>query len=150
MIRLKRFDAVRFQAGDSFTASRRYNIEDVQLFARLSRDYQLVHFDACYAEAGPLKAAVSQELLMASLVTEISRKIGWMSAGITYTVTKPVHSGDTITCHWVITTLDEQGRATAQITMTNEAGITVMDAETSGVVSGLVGHNNKQGLPAQI
>jgi 3-hydroxybutyryl-CoA dehydratase len=150
MIRFKRRDSEGFQAGDSFTVSRRFSSEDIQLFARISRDYQSAHFDACYAEAGPLKAAVSQELLTASLVTEIGRQIGWVSAGIVFNVTKPAYTGDTITCHWVIKTLDNRGRATAHISMTSEAGITVMDAETSGIVSRLAGHNNKQGLSAPL
>jgi acyl dehydratase len=134
MIRFKRRASKELQAGDSFTVFRRFSIEDIQLFARFSRDYHSAHADASYAEAGLFKAPVSQELLTASLVTEIGRQIGWQGASITFHVTRPVYTGDTVTCQWVINTLDNQGRATAHITMTNEAGVTVMEAETSGVV----------------
>jgi 3-hydroxybutyryl-CoA dehydratase len=150
MTRFRQRASEELQAGDSFTASRRFNIEDIQLFTRISRDYQPAFFDVCCAEAVVFKALVSHELLTASLVTEIGRKIGWVGDSIAFHFTQPAYTGDTITCHWAIKTLDNQGRATAQITMTNEAGMTVMDAEACGVVSSLAGHNNKKGLPAPI
>jgi 3-hydroxybutyryl-CoA dehydratase len=56
---------------------------------------------------------------------------------MTFHFKKPVYVGDTITCHWVITDMDEKGRATAAITMTNEDDIIVLEAETSGVVPGM-------------
>jgi acyl dehydratase len=127
------------QAGDSFTVSRRFTIEDIQLFTRISLDYQPAFFDACFAEATVFKAIVSHELLTASLVTEIGRKIGWVSDNITCHFKQPAYTGDMITCLWVIKTLDNQGRAKAQITMTNEAGMTVMDAEACGGVSYMAG-----------
>jgi 3-hydroxybutyryl-CoA dehydratase len=138
------------QVGDSFIASRRFNLEDIQLFTRISRVYQPAFFDACCAEAAVFKALVSHELLTASLVTEVGRKIGWVGDSITFHFTQQVYTGDMITCHWVIKTLGNQGRATAKITMTNEAGMTVMDAEACGVVSSFAGHNNKKGLSAPI
>jgi acyl dehydratase len=150
MTRFRQRASEELQAGDSFTASRRFNIEDIQLFTRISRDYQPTFFDACCAEAVVFKALVSHELLTASLVTEIGRKIGWGGDSIAFHFMQPAYTGDTITCHWVIKTLDNQGRATAQITMTNEAGMTVMDAEACGVVSSFAGHNNKKGLSAPI
>ena len=134
MIHFKRRAPEQPQAGDRFTVSRRFNVEDIQLFARISRDYQSAQFDGCYAEAAVFKAAVSQELLTASLVTEIGRKIGWLGTEIAIHITHPAFTGDTITCHWVINTLDDQGQATARVTMTNEAGITVMEAETRGII----------------
>lgn len=148
MSRFRQRASDELQVGDSFTVSRRFNIEDIQLFTRISRDYQPAFFDACFAEAAVFKALVSHELLTASLVTEIGRKIGWVGDSITCHFTQPAYTGDMITCHWVIKTLGNQGRATAQITMTNEAGMTVMDAEACGFFSSLAGHNNKKGLSA--
>ncbi|MGF6286641.1 acyl dehydratase [Pseudomonas sp. BT76 TE3572] len=56
---------------------------------------------------------------------------------MTFHFKKPVYAGDTITCHWVITDIDEKGRATAAITMSNQDDIIVMEAQTSGVVPGV-------------
>jgi acyl dehydratase len=150
MLRFRQCAVGELRVGDSFTVSRRFNIEDIQLFSRFSRDYQPAYLNACCADATVFKAPVCHELLTASLITEIGRKIGWGSTSFAFHFTQPVFTGDTITCRWTIKTLDSQGRATAQITMTNDAGITVIDAETSGVVSPLTGHNNKQGLPTPL
>jgi acyl dehydratase len=122
------------QTGDSFTISRRFTEEDIQCFARISRDYNPVHFDARYAEARRFKAPVSHGLLTASLFTEIGGQIGWLATSMTFNFNKPVYAGDTITCHWVISELDEKGRATAVVTMTNEEGINVLEGQTRGVL----------------
>lgn len=122
----------RFKAGDRFTASRRFCADDIQLFARFSRDYNLAHFDACFAEAGQLKATISHELLMASLMNEIGSKIGWLAAGASYYESKPIYTGDLITCEWLIKAMDDRGQATASVTMTNQAGTRVMAAEMIG------------------
>jgi acyl dehydratase len=134
VINFRQRAAKGLQVGESFTVSRRFTEEDIQLFARISRDYNPVHFDARYAEARRFRAPISHGLLTASLVTEIGGQIGWLAAGMTFHFKKPVYAGDTITCHWVIKEMDDKGRATAAITMTNEAGITVLKAETNGVL----------------
>ncbi|KJZ63815.1 MaoC family dehydratase [Pseudomonas fluorescens] len=137
MISFRQRAAKGLQVGDSFTVSRRFSEEDIQRFASISRDYNPVHFDARFAEARGFRAPVSHGLLTASLVTEIGGQIGWLASGMTFHFKKPVYVGDTITCHWVITDIDEKGRATAAITMTNEDNIIVMEAQTSGVVPGV-------------
>ncbi|MHC8332748.1 FAS1-like dehydratase domain-containing protein [Pseudomonas sp. LB3P25] len=83
------------------------------------------------------RAPVSHGLLTASLLTEIGGQIGWLASGMTFHFKQPVYAGDTITCHWLITGIDEKDRATAAITMTNEDDIIVLEAETSGVVPGV-------------
>jgi acyl dehydratase len=121
----------------SITVSRRFSEEDIQAFARISRDYNPVHFDARFAEARHFRAPICHGLLTASLITEIGGQIGWLAAGMIFQFKNPVYAGDTITCYWVIKAMDDKGRATAAITMTNEEGITVLEAETSGVVPGV-------------
>jgi 3-hydroxybutyryl-CoA dehydratase len=39
------------QAGDSFRTTRTFTDDDVTLFARIPRDYNPIHFDACFAKA---------------------------------------------------------------------------------------------------
>jgi hypothetical protein len=48
----------------------------------------------------------------------------------------PVSVGETITCRWVITEMDENGRAAASVTMTKAGGTTVLEGEIRGVVPG--------------
>ena len=45
--------------------------------------------------------------------------------------------GETITCSWVMTAIEQNGRAKASVTMTKEDGATVIEAEISGIVPGL-------------
>jgi hypothetical protein len=49
----------------------------------------------------------------------------------------PVYVGETITCNWVITTIDQKGRAKASVTITKEEGVSVIEAEIGGIVPGL-------------
>ncbi|WP_095083495.1 MaoC family dehydratase [Pseudomonas sp. Irchel s3h17] len=124
------------QTGDSFTLSRCFSEDDIQRFAQISRDYNPVHFDAHFAEARHFRAPVSHGLLTASLVTEIGGQIGWLASAMTFNFKRPVYPGDTVTCHWVIVSTDEKGRATAAITLTNEDGIIVLEGETRGILPG--------------
>jgi hypothetical protein len=45
-----------------------------------------------------------------------------------------VYAGDTITAHWVIQNVDDQGRAEAEVTLTNTEGTVVLLAQTRGVL----------------
>ena len=48
----------------------------------------------------------------------------------------PVYVGETITCNWVITAIDQKGRAKASVTIAKEDGVTVIEAEIGGIVPG--------------
>ncbi|AOY60367.1 MULTISPECIES: MaoC family dehydratase [Desulfococcus] len=124
------------QVGDTFRISRTFTDEDVIRFARISRDYNPVHFDARFAEARNFPAPICHGLLAASLVTEIGGQIGWLASAMNFRFKGPVYVGETITCSWVITAIDPKGRATASVTITREDGVTVIEAEIGGVVPG--------------
>ena len=49
----------------------------------------------------------------------------------------PVYVGETITCSWVITAIEQNGRATESVTITKENGVTVIEADIRGIVPGL-------------
>lgn len=122
--------------GDSFTIARSFSDEDIQLFAQVSRDYNPVHFDTCYAELRNFRAPISHGLLTASLITEVGGQIGWLASGMNFRFKRPVYAGEIITCHWVITEMDERGHAKAEVTITNADGIVVLEAETTGILPG--------------
>jgi len=122
--------------GDRFTLSRCFSVEDILRFAQISRDYNPVHFDQRFAQARHFKAPVSHGLLTASLVTEIGGQIGWLAASMTFNFKRPVYPGDTVTCEWLITELDDKGRGTAVVKLTNEGGVVVLEGETRGLVPG--------------
>jgi 3-hydroxybutyryl-CoA dehydratase len=74
---------------------------------------------------------------VASLATEIGGQIGWLASAMNFRFKGPVYVGETITCSWVITAMDQNDRAKASVTLTKEDGITVIEAEISGIVPGV-------------
>ena len=125
------------QVGDSFRISRTFTEDDVIRFARISRDYNPVHFDARFARAKNFPAPICHGLLAASLVTEIGGQIGWLASAMNFRFKGPVYVGEPITCSWVMAAIEQNGRAKASVTITKEDGTTVIEAEISGVVPGL-------------
>ncbi len=122
------------QVGDAFGTSRTFTDEDVTSFARISRDYNPVHFDARFANARNLPAPICHGLLVASLATEIGGQIGWLASAMNFRFKGPVYVGETILCSWVITAVEQNGRANASVKFTKEDGSTVIEAEISGIV----------------
>ena len=125
------------QVGDTFRTSRTFTEDDVIRFARISRDYNPVHFDARFAKAKNFSAPICHGLLAASLATEIGGQIGWLASSMNFRFKGPVYVGETITCTWVMTAIDQKGRAKASVTTTKEDGATVIEAEINGIVPGL-------------
>jgi 3-hydroxybutyryl-CoA dehydratase len=125
------------QVGDSFTTSRTFTNGDVIRFAHISRDYNPVHFDIRFAKAKNFTAPICHGLLAASLATEIGGQIGWLASAMNFRFKGPVYVGETITCSWVMSAIDQNGRAKASVTITKEGGATVIEAEISGIVPGL-------------
>lgn len=129
------------QVGDAFRTSRTFTEDDVLRFARMSRDYNPVHFDARFAKARNFSAPICHGLLAASLLTEIGGQIGWLASLMNFRFKAPVYPGETVTCTWVITEIDQKGRARASVTMTKDDGVTVIEAEIGGIVPGIEERN---------
>lgn len=124
------------QVGDSFRTTRTFTHEDVIRFAKISRDYNPVHFDDRFAKAKNFSGLICHGLLVASMVTEIGGQIGWLASLMNFHFKKPVYVGETITCTWVITAIDQKGWAKASLKITKEDGTIVIEAETDGIVPG--------------
>jgi 3-hydroxybutyryl-CoA dehydratase len=125
------------RVGDSFSTSRTFTDDDVIGFAKISRDYNPIHFDTRFAKARNFPALICHGLLTASLVTEIGGQIGWLASAMNFRFKGPVYVGETITCSWVITAIDQNGRAKASVTIAKVDGATVIEAEISGIVPGI-------------
>ncbi|WP_413705196.1 MaoC family dehydratase [Pseudomonas sp. Pseusp16] len=124
------------QVRDRFTIVRCFSDDDIRQFAQISRDYNPVHCDTRYAVICRFKEPIAHGLLTASLVTEIGGQIGWLATGMTFAFKRPVYAGEQITCHWLITDIDERGHAKAEVRILNAEGITVLEATTTGVLPG--------------
>ena len=124
------------QRGDSFTVTRTFTEQDMKRFADISKDYNPVHFDDRFAKVKNFNGRIFHGLLIASLLTEIGGQIGWLASAMSFQFKKPVYWGDTITCHFTITEIDEQERAEAEAVFVNQEQTTVMQASISGILPG--------------
>lgn len=122
------------RVGDRFSVTRRIAPEEIAAFAMLSRDYNPVHCDEAYVKLKGMREPIAHGLLTASLLTEIGGQIGWLAMTMTFQFKRPVYADEALTCDWVITAIDERGRGHADICITNEAGVLVLKAETTGVL----------------
>ncbi|MFP4030966.1 MAG: MaoC family dehydratase [Desulfococcaceae bacterium] len=136
MTEIRERAAEGLRIGDAFQTARTFTEEDVSRFAEISLDYNPVHFDGRFAEARHFSGPICHGLLTASLATEIGGQIGWLASGMSFRFRGPVYVGERITCRWVITEMDENGRAAASVVMTKAGGITVVEGEIRGLAPG--------------
>ena len=125
------------KAGDVFTISRTFSENDMIAFAGVTRDYNPIHFDDRFAEAKNFRGRVCHGLLTAGMITEIGGQIGWLATQMNFEFKKPVYFGDTITCNFIITAVDDdRGWARAEATMLNQDGLAVVEAWITGRLPG--------------
>ena len=120
--------------GDRFIITRCFSSEDIASFAAISQDYNPVHCDSHFAKLKGMREPIAHGLLTASLITEIGGQIGWLASSMSFKFKRPVYPGETLTCDWVISKIDERERAKAEISVINGDGITVLEAEITGVL----------------
>jgi len=70
------------------------------------------------------------------MITEVGGQIGWLASGMNFRFRRPVYFGDTITCVFTITEVDERNRARAEAILSNQHGEPVIEAWLTGVLPG--------------
>jgi acyl dehydratase len=123
-------------AGDRFSISRTFTEDDVNRFADITRDYNPVHFDERFTAVKGYNGPVCHGLLVAAMISEIGGQIGWLASEMRFNYKKPVYFGDTITCDFEITDVDEKGRAIATAEYTNQRGVVVIQGVLKGILPG--------------
>jgi 3-hydroxybutyryl-CoA dehydratase len=122
--------------GDTFSVTRTFTEEEVIQFAGITKDYNPVHFDERFAKVKNFNSRICHGLLVASMVTEIGGQIGWLASGMDFVFKKPVFFGDTVTCSFTITELDDRGRARADAQFFQEDGELILEAVVTGIIPG--------------
>jgi len=122
--------------GDTFTTSRTFTEQHVMDFAKISRDYNPVHFDERFAKAMKFNRKICHGLLIASMVTEIGGQLGWLATEMDFKFQKPVYFDDTIKIDLTVIDMDENGLATSEVVFTNQDGIVVLEAVIKGFAPG--------------
>jgi acyl dehydratase len=122
------------KVGDRFVISRCFSDEEIESFGQLSRDFNPVHYDQVYIDLKGFGAPIAHGLLTASLITEIGGQIGWLASSMSFRFKRPVYANELLQCEWVITEIDDRGRARAEVNIKNPKDQTVLEAETTGIV----------------
>jgi acyl dehydratase len=124
-------------AGDEFSVSRTFTEQDMLHFADVSRDYNPIHSEDRFAKAKKFKGRICHGLLVGSMLTEIGGQIGVLASHMDFVFKKPVYFGDTVTCRWTFTEIDQKGRAKAQVVFQNQDDIVVLTATVKGIIPGI-------------
>lgn len=124
------------KVGDTFTISRKFSEQEMLNFANITRDYNPIHFDNRFAQLKNLNGRICHGLLVGSMLTEIGGQIGWLASGMNFRFKKPVYFGDTIICTFTITDIDNNNRARARVVYQDNDGITVLEADLTGILPG--------------
>lgn len=116
--------------------SREFTREDVERFGAVTRDYNPVHSERRFVEAKGFSGPICHGLLVASMISEIGGQIGWLASQMQFRFKKPVYPGDCIVCDFVITEVDDRGRAVASAEYRNQEGVLVMEGTLHGILPG--------------
>ncbi|MFZ9466676.1 MAG: MaoC/PaaZ C-terminal domain-containing protein, partial [Burkholderiaceae bacterium] len=93
-----------------------------------------VHYDQVYIDLKGLGSPIAHGLLTASLITEIGGQIGWLASSMAFRFRRPVYANELLYCEWLICSIDQRGRARAEVFVKNPKGDIVLEAETTGII----------------
>ena len=105
-------------------------------FANMSRDFNPVHLEDRFAKAKKFDGRICHGLLVGTMLTEIGGQIGVLASHMDFVFKKPVYFGDTVTCHWTFTEIDNKGRAKAQVVFRNQDETVILTATVKGIIPG--------------
>lgn len=125
------------EPGDTFTCKRTFTREETNQFGDLTHDFNPVHYDSRWTDAKGFDGLICHGLLVGSMVCEFGGQIGWLATGMQFKFVKPVYFNETVTCRFIITTIEASGRAEAEATFTNDSGEIVCIAGLTGRVPAL-------------
>jgi 3-hydroxybutyryl-CoA dehydratase len=109
-------------------------VEDIEMFGKMSGDYNPLHFNEVWAKTTMFKGRIAHGLLTAAFVsTAIGMKLpgpGTIYLGQSMKFRKPVRIGDTITARVEVASKnDEKERITLKTTCVNQDNEVVLDGE---------------------
>ena len=126
------------KVGDSAQISKTITEGDIELFARVTGDFNPVHLDQAYAEKTMFKGRIAHGLLSVGLFSNILGNIlpGYGTIYLSQEVKflAPVRIGDTITARVeVIERIPEKNRAKFRTTCINQDGKMVVEGVAWGM-----------------
>jgi 3-hydroxybutyryl-CoA dehydratase len=110
--------------------------EDINLYAKASRDYNPIHIDEEFAKKTPLGGTIAHGMLILAYISQLmtnSFGISWLTSGrLNVRFKAPARPGDVITIEGKITKiLDENGQRTisCDVLCSNQKDETVITGE---------------------
>ncbi|MFO7665848.1 MAG: MaoC family dehydratase [Desulfobacterales bacterium] len=137
MSEIRKKAAAGLKTGDTFAVVRKFTKEETESFGDITKDFNPIHYDRRFTEAKKLNGLICHGLLVAGMITEIGGQIGWLASGMDFRFRKPVYFGDTITCTFTITEINEKGKAKGEAVYRNQDGTVVIEATLKGLLPGL-------------
>ena len=134
MTDIRRRTVAGLKVGDTFTLTRTFTVDDVETFARVTRDYNPIHFNRRFIASKGFNDRICHGLLVGGMITEVGGQIGWLASGMKFRFKQPVYVNDTITCRFTLTAIDDKNRATAEAVFTNQHQTPVLEASLFGVL----------------
>ncbi|MCX5829464.1 MAG: MaoC family dehydratase [Deltaproteobacteria bacterium] len=122
--------------GDIFSFSRTFTENDVIQFADTSMDYNPIHLEDRFAKVKNFKSRICHGLLVGSMLTAIGGQMGFLASYMDFVFKKPVYIGDTVSCRWTFTEIDERGWAKVEVEFNNQDGVIVLTATVKGIIPG--------------
>ena len=121
-----------FEIGQHVTFTKSFTDDDVERFIEITGDVNPLHVDEAFAARTPFGRRVIHGMLTASI---LSTMVGMLLPGTgaiyrsqTIRFLLPVHVGDTVTAHFVVTSIDRaKHRLTIDSWIENESGERVIE-----------------------
>ena len=115
---------MEIKVGDKATARKKFTKEDVEAFAKLTGDYNPIHFDEEYASKTIFKKPIVHGPLVITLVTTLFAKElpGKGSVYLNHDIyfLRPVYWEETITAELKVTKINEKGHIFIKTSCYNE------------------------------
>lgn len=134
MTDIRRRTVAGLKSGDTFSLVRTFTDKEVDSFSEITRDYNPIHSSDRFVALKGFSRRICHGLLVGGMITEIGGQMGWLASGMNFRFKKPVYINDTVTCFCTLTSVDAQGRATAEAVFTNQHGDVVLEAGLFGVL----------------
>ena len=120
------------KVGDFAQISKTVTETDIDLFAKVTGDFNPLHMDQAYAEKNPFKGRIAHGILSVGFISNVLGNLlpgpGTIYLSQEVKFLAPVRIGDTITVRVeVIELIPEKNRAKFKTTCTNQEGKEVID-----------------------
>lgn len=118
--------------GEVLSAERRFTVDEVREFGRITGDDQAIHTDT--DEDGRI---IVQGLLAGSMMTSIGGDLNYIARTMDFEFRKPVRTGQTISCDCTVvskTEREDRYLLDFDVQFSNDRGETVIEAESSGLI----------------